>query len=296
MSTETEKRWTFSAILKAAGRIILWLILPLIVGVALAQWFSPRPAVGVVRLRYDIWSGSANFIMQQIDEARRDPRIRAIVLQMDSPGGEVVATQTLFLEVQNLRRRMPVVGSIDNMAASGAFYLAMATDPIFAKPSSDVGNVGVWSLVPQDISLSDLILASGPFKLTASNQDEFVRQIESIKQEFIATVVTARGQRLTISPSDLSQGLLYTGRDALRLGLIDHLGAESDAIKTAAAQAGIHNYDVIDLEARVIAKQLAASGTPSAGVWQGATDAQTGQRKLPPGIYLLYDPRLGGTP
>jgi len=292
----TEKRWTFSAILRAAGRISLWLLLPIIVGVALAQWFSPRPAVGVVRLKYDIWSGSANFVLQQIDEARRDPRIRAIVLQLDSPGGEVVATQTLFLEVQSLRRRMPIVGTIDSLAASGAFYLAMAVDPIFAKPSSNVGNVGVWSLVPQDISLSDAILASGPFKLTASNQDEFVRHIESIKQEFIATVVTARGPRLVISPPDLSQGLLYTGRDALRLGLIDRLGAESDAIQAAAAQAGIYNYDVIDLEARVIARQLASSSTPSAGVWPGATDPQTGQRKLPPGIYLLYDSRLGGRP
>lgn len=295
MSTDQETSQRFSLTWQRLAGFVLLGIIPLLTGVGLAQLVAPRPAVGIIRLNSDIWSGSAFILTEQIEEARRDPRIRAVVLQLNSPGGEVVATQSLYLEVQRLRRQMPVVGSIDDVAASGAFYLALATDPVYAKPSSVVGNVGVWGFAPPDVGVNDVILASGPFKLVASNQEEFTREIEGIKQEFIATVVDQRGERLHISPADLAQGLAYPGRESMRLGLIDHLGSQTDAIHAAAERAGIFNYDVVDLEARVIARLL-ASGQLTQAAWPGAADPLTGHRVLPPGIYLLYDVRLGGAP
>jgi protease-4 len=276
-------------------RVLLWIGLPLLIGVWLAASLVPQPAVGVIKLTTDIWSGSADFVMKQIDEARADPRVRAIVLQMDSPGGEVPATQVLYLELLNLRRDMPLVGSIDSIAASGGYYTVIASDPIYAKPSSTIGNIGVWGFIPSEIGVNDVILASGPFKLTASNRDEFLREIDAIKQEFIAAVVAQRSERLAISESDITQGLAYSGREALRLGLIDHIGGLSEAIDAAAQQAGIANYDVIDLAQRVIDKQP----TPVPLLfepWVGAADPATGRRALPPGVYLLYDLRLRGAP
>jgi len=290
-----------------AKKFILWGA-ALLLTVWLAALLAPRPAVGIIRLDTDIWSGSAAFVGSQMEAARRDRRIKAVVVQIDSPGGEVVASQTLYLELQNLRREMPVVGSIDNMAASGAYYTALATDPIYAKPSSSVGNVGVWARVPPEPSISEELLTSGPFKLTGSNRAEFTRQIERIKQEFLATVSSQRGDRLKLSPAEISQGLLYPGSEAVRLGLIDYVGGQSEAVATAASQAGITHYAVVDLEARAskgllgIDFPVVASPTTTAATgWDtepeaGAVDPETEERFLPYGIYLLYNAQLGGTP
>jgi protease-4 len=265
------------------------------VGLWLAQSMVPQPAVGVIRLYGDIYMDSADWVLAQIEAARSDPDIAAVVVQMDSPGGEVAASEQLYMELQTLRREMPVVGSIDSMAASGAFYMAMGTDPIYAKPSSTVGNVGVWGYVPADLGVNDVILASGPFKLTASNRDEFLRSIEAIKQEFLETVFSQRGERVTISRVELSQGLAYTGRQAMGFGLIDHLGTQTDAVRAAAGQAGIAHYRVVDLSAQ-LAAELSEGTYGEMKPWVGAADPLTGRRILPPGAYLLYDQQLGGAP
>lgn len=280
---------------RTLGGLLFWVVAPLLVGLWLAQSLVPQPAVGIIRLNTDIWAGSAQFVMLQIEEAREDPNIAAVVLQLDSPGGEVAATQSLYAELQGLRREMPVVGSIDGMAASGAFYLTLATDPVYAKPSSSVGNVGAWGYIPPDLGVNDVILATGPFKLTGSNRAEFLRWIEGIKQEFVETVFSQRGERMNVSRVDLSQGLMYAGRESMHLGLIDHLGSQSEAVRAAAELAGIVHYTVIDLEARVIS-ELYDGEQAAFEPWVGAADPVTGRRILPPGAYLLYDIQLGGTP
>ena len=279
----------------ALGSVLLWGLAPLLVGLWLAQAVVPQPAVGIIRLNTEIWSDSAALVTAQIEEAREDPTIQAVVVQLDSPGGEVAPSQALYLELQALRREMPVVGSIDGIAASGAYYVAMASDPVYAKPSSTVGNVGVWGYIPPDLGVNEVILASGPFKLTASNRDEFLRWIEGIRLEFLETVFSQRGDRIQIARVELSQGLAYPGREAVRLGLIDRLGSETEAIRTAAQQAGIAHYRVIDLEARVVDK-LAEDENGELEPWVGAADPVTGRRVLPPGAYLLYDIQLGGAP
>jgi protease-4 len=270
-------------------------LLPIGLGMLLARGMVQKPAVGVIRLNVDIWSTSAEYIRQQVDEARLDKRIRAVVVQIESPGGEVVATQNIYMALQDLRREIPVVGSIDGIAASGGFYAAMATDPIYARPSSSVGNVGVWSYFPVTPGVDDLILASGPFKLSASNYDEFLRELEGIRQEFVGTVVSQRGDRLKISPLELSQGLLYPGREALAHGLVDAIGSQKEAMDRAAEMAGIADYDVIDLGELVLEKYYGAQGA-YLPTWSGAADLFSGVRRLPPGIYLLNDVLLERAP
>lgn len=287
--------------LRILGTVLLVVLVPLILGWFLAVRSISLPAVGIIRLRGDIWAGSARLLMLQIDEARADPRIRAIVLELDSPGGEVTATQALYAELLSFRREMPVVTYLGRLAASGGYYLALATDPLYAQPSSTVGNVGAWGFFPPELGVSEIILSSGPFKLTASNVPEFLRRIEAIKQEFQAAVSKGRGDRLQISLLELSRGLAYSGREALELGLIDHLGSRTEAIAAAAELAGIAHYEVIDLDQRVreaLRRQAAKEGDEGSLIetWIGAADPVTGRRSLPPGIYLLYDLRLWGAP
>lgn len=278
------------------GSFLFWGVAPLLIGLWLAQNLVPQPAVGIVRLYGDIYWESADFLMAQLEEARSDPSIKAVVVQLDSPGGEVAASQQLYLELQTLRRQMPVVGCIESIAASGAFYVAMAADPVYARPSSTVGNVGVWGYIPPDLGVNDVILASGPFKLTASNRDEFLRSIEGIRLEFLETVFSQRGDRIKLSRVELSQGLAYAGREAQHLGLIDYVGSETDALRTAAQQAGIAHYEVVDLAARVIADLTEQNQSAELEPWVGAADPVTRRRVLPPGAYLLYDMQLGGAP
>ncbi len=281
--------------LRILGNIVLWVVVPLLIAWWLASMAFPQPAVGVIRLNMPIWFLSADLIMEQIEEARTDRSIKAVVVQFDSGGGEVVASQRLYLELQKLREEMPVVGSIDGVAASGAYYAAMATEPIYAKPSSTVGNVGVWAMAPPDLAVNDVVLASGPFKMTASNQAEFLRELEGIKQEFLAAVFTQRDERLNLTPAELSQGLAYSGREAARLGLIDRVGSQTEAVTTAAEQAGIKNYTVVDLQARVF-EDFLANNPFFFESWYGQANPVTGERDLPPGVYLLYDNQLRGVP
>lgn len=278
------------------GSVLLWGLAPLLIGLWLAQNLVPQPAVGVVKLYGDIYWESADFAMLQLEEVRADPSIRAVVVQLDSPGGEVATSQQMYLEFQTLRREMPVVGCIESVAASGAYYAAMGTDPVYARPSSTVGNVGVWGYIPPDLGVNDVILASGPFKLTASSRDEFLRSIEGIKVEFMETVFSQRGERLQLSRVELSQGLAYGGREAQRMGLIDHVGSETDARRTAAQLAGIAHYQVVDMATRVIENLTEDGGSAELEPWVGAADPVTGRRILPPGAYLLYDVQLGGSP
>ncbi len=285
---------------RSLGSLLVWGVAPLAVGLWLAQILVSQPAVGIIRLPGDIWAGSAEFVRAQIQEARDDPAIKAVIFQLDSPGGEVVASQDIYLELQNLRREIPVVGSIDAMAASGGYWVALATDPIYAKPSSVIGNVGAFTFIPLDLSVNDVVLASGPFKLSASNREQVVREVEGIKQEYLATITSQRGERLNIAPTELSQGLVYQGREALRLGLIDHLGGQSEAIAMAAEQAGIERYQVVDLQERAIAQFLSDQDDQvslwQSKVWVGAANPLTGERLLPPGLYLLYNVQLGRRP
>lgn len=298
---------------KFSGRL-LWVALPLLVAVFLAGLLVPRPAIGLIYLETDIWYLSAWLVKQEIAEARQNPRVKAVVFVIDSPGGEVAPTQDIFMELVSLRQQMPVVGSINGVAASGGYYVALATDPIYAKPSSTVGNIGVWGFVPPQIGVNEQVLASGPFKLTASNPEQFLREIEGIKQEFIATTQLQRGERLALSVTEISQGLAYSGREALRLGLIDALASQADALAEAARQAGLANYDVLDLQDIVVDRLLEEAEENQASLpalsqntlpgtapgpwflqpWLGAADPLTGERTLPPGIYLLYDVRPRG--
>ncbi len=273
-------------------------VLVVIVGIALiglAWWLSgrlvPQPAIGIMNVSGSIWTGSLEWFRVQMDIARDDPQIRALVVQIDSPGGSVASTQALYLELLELRRTMPVVVSIDSVAASGGYYAAMAGDPIYAKPSSSVGNVGAWAQIPPESSVNDNILQTGPFKLTGSNRTEFERSLQAVKAEFLATVLTQRGDRLQVSPAEISQGLIYDGREAAALGLIDAIGSRSEALAVAVEQAGLTRYEVVDLGEQAF-EEMDLSETEVSALKTSLTFTEAISQTYE--IFLLYDPRLGG--
>lgn len=264
---------------------LLWLALPLVLGLLVAA-LIPQPVIGVIFLNDAIYSYSAQVVIQQIDYAREHPEVRAVVLVLDSPGGTVVHTEAVYLELLKLRESKPVVVSIDGMAASGAYYLTAGSDYAFAKPTSMVGNIGVIGFLPDSPAIFENVISTGPYKLWGSPRDTYMRQIETVKQLFYEAVKTGRGGRLNAGADVVLSGQIWPASAAYQIGLIDELGSQSDAVEKAASLSGVSNYKVVDLYS------LAVPQSPSYAYGFFAESAQGETLPYPKeaGIYLLYIP------
>ena len=230
--------------------LVLWILLPLALGIVLAVVAVPVPKVGVIRFESIIWAGSIPYLGEMIDRVADDRNIRAVVLEIDSPGGDVTATEELYYRLLELRQRKPLVITVDYLAASGGYYMAAAGDHIYAKPASLVGNVGVISFLPPVDELrfvDEDYVSTGPFKFSGGSRGDYVRQIELAKGAFLESVYAQRGDKLRIGRGDLSSGEIFMGMQALRMGLVDELGANSEAVQKAADLAGTRDYRVVNV-------------------------------------------------
>jgi protease-4 len=226
--------------------MLLWLAIPLILGL-LAASMVPQPVVGVIRLEDAIYTYSAQNMIKQINYAIDHPEVRAVVLVIDSPGGTVVDTESIYMELTRLREKKPVVTVVNGMSASGGYYLSVNTDYIFAKPTSMVGNIGVIGYLPPAPFVIEDIITTGPYKLWGAPRDSDMRQVEMMKQGFFQAVKLGRGDKLTGGDAVTFSGQIWSGMDALKLGIIDAFGTETDAANKAAELAKIANFKVLDL-------------------------------------------------
>jgi protease-4 len=265
--------------------VLLWIALPLVIGALIAA-AVPRPMVGLIRLNDAIYSYTAQDVIAQINYARQHPEVRAVVLALDSPGGTVADTEAVYLELLRLRREKPVVASIGSMAASGAYYLSVGSDYIFAKPTSDVGNVGVIAYLPPTPLIFEDIVSTGPYKLWGYPRDTLMRELEMIKRGFYEAVRLGRGDRLQVGPEVVLRGQVWPGSEALAMGLIDALGAESEAAAKAAELARVRHYQVADLF------DLAGLTRSSGVFFFQSPEGITLPYPTEPGLYLLYVPPL----
>jgi protease-4 len=266
--------------------ILIWILLPLLVGLAISAAI-PRPVIGEIYLDTEIDSLSARYLIAQIDYARSHDNVRAVVLTLDSPGGTVADTETVYQELLALRKIKPVVTSVGSMAASGAYYLASGTDYIIANPTSEVGNVGVIGYLPDSPSIFESTVSTGPYKLWGEPRDTYLREMEMIKQGFYQAVKLGRGSRLKVGPDVILTGRIWPGSEAYRIGLIDALGSPTDAVVKAAQLANVGNYQVSDLAGDVFSQTL-----NSLGLLYKTKDGITLNYPTAPGLYLLYVPPL----
>lgn len=273
-----------------SGNVFWFILLPLIAGILLS-FLIPRPIVGVIYLNDAIQSNTAQDMIREIIYARQNPQIKAVVLVLNSPGGTVTDTESVYMELSRLRETKPVVSVVEDMAASGAYYIAVGTDYIFAKPSSEVGNVGVIGELPPQPSVLGEVYSTGPYKLWSSPRDQFVREMDTLKQGFIKAVELGRGKALKITEETILRGQIYTGNEALHYGLIDELGTQSQAFDKAASMAKISHYQLLDLQNKT---GTTSSGQP-AFFMQTTNGINTAYPK-DPGIFLLYIPETGNNP
>lgn len=189
-------------------------------------------------------------VFERLERAGRDPLVKAVILRLDTPGGEVTASDIIYHEVLRFKERTgkPVVGLMMGVAASGGYYIASACDVIMAHPSTLTGSIGVISVFPSieqlmgKVGLKVDIIKSGaskdsgtPFRdMTEEERDLFQGIIDEYYENFLTVV--ARNRQDRIPADDLRQiadGRVYTAQQALRLGLIDAVGYFHDAFERA---------------------------------------------------------------
>jgi protease-4 len=230
---------------------IIFLIVCLLAGLGLAEFYAPKPIIGVVRFGGLIDPASAQQMAAILDAARDDDRIAGVTMEISSPGGDVGSTEKLYHTMLQLRQRKPVVVAIDGIAASGGYYMAVAGNKIYAPASAFVGNVGVRAGRPFDPGISPFELTTGPYKLSGGSRFDSIRQLELMKEAFVGSVVHQRSRSpynpLRVDASTVAEAHLYLGSEALAIGLIDAQGSRSDAILATAELAGIKKYRVLEL-------------------------------------------------
>lgn len=192
--------------------------------------------------------------IRQIKKYAEDKSIRAIVLRIDSPGGGVAPSQEIYSEILKIRKNSnkKVVTSMGNLAASGGYYIACASDKIVANPGTITGSIGVimaFSNIEElmkKIGLKTEVIKSGKYKDIGSPMRKFTDEDKKLLQGVIDDVydqfinVVAKGRNIDIQKvKEFSDGRIFTGRQALEIGLVDKLGSLEDAIDLAAQMAGI---------------------------------------------------------
>jgi len=268
-------------------RAAWWIIPALVVGILLSLLIRP-PEIGVIQLSDAIDSTTSGPLITQITYARQDPNIHAVVFMINSPGGTVVDSEAVYIELARLRKTKPVVTWVSGMAASGAYYLSSGTDYIVAVPSSEVGNVGVIAYLPSAPMIFEDVISTGPYKLWGSPRDTTMREVEMIKQGFFQAVTLGRGSRLKIGSDVLLRGQIWPASTAYQYGLVDELGSETEAYDQAATMAHLWHYKITDL---YVASGL--SQNPSAlGFFQQTSDGSKSPYPSQAGIYMLYIPAL----
>lgn len=220
-----------------------------------------RASVGVISIPpFIITENSARLVMRHLDYARQDDSIQAVVISLSSPGGGAAASEKLYLEVRKLREEKPVVIVMNGIAASGGYMMAVAGNEVYAQPSSLVGNIGVIvggiSTLP---SLpSERTIGTGPQKLSGASREHWFDMINRLRNAFVGLVVEERGDRLRLTPEQVSHARLYVGVEAVEYGLADAIGSDGDAIVRAAELAGLSDYEVADVNRLVLQEALRA--------------------------------------
>ncbi|WP_136687789.1 S49 family peptidase [Halorhabdus amylolytica] len=207
---------------------------------------GPSNAVAVVDISGSITTDYVDSLRDTLRDVRSNESIKAVVLRVDSPGGSAAASESLYMAVDKTAQEMPVVATVDGVSASGSYYGIVPSDRIFVKPASMVGSVGVYATVPTTIP--DGYVRSGPDKGTRGTVDDVRHTVEQLKRAFLDTVYAHRGGTISLDREQLAYGNVYTGTESVSNGLADEIGSRDSAIASAAEQAGLDQYAIVERE------------------------------------------------
>lgn len=194
--------------------------------------------------------------VQIIDKIRKDKSVKAVVLRVNSPGGSVSASEKIRAALDLLQKEKPLVASFGDYAASGGYWISSGCQKIYTDATSITGSIGVFSMIPEfsDVTKkmgvavetvgsnkhSDMFSLMRPFN---GEELRFMQaSVEDIYERFVNLVASSRG----LDPArvdEIAQGRVWTGADALEIGLVDEIGTLEDAIAYAASLAELYSSD-----------------------------------------------------
>jgi protease-4 len=229
---------------------------------------TEKTRIAVVYAIGDINSGEgddtsigSDRIAKALRDARLDENVKAVVLRVNSPGGSALASDVIWREMKLIKKKKPLVVSMGGLAASGGYYISIAADTIYAEPTTLTGSIGVFGLLPNvspfmkdKLGLTFDRVKTGKYAdlgtptrgMTAEEEAIIQRVVNNIYEDF--TTKVAKDRKLPLdSVQAMAQGRVYTGAQALEIGLVDRLGNLDDAIATAARMAKVTDYRLKEL-------------------------------------------------
>jgi protease-4 len=248
-----KKFWAVVGIVFALGLVLVLILTIFAVFLVVGKHIMPgAEEVAVVNIVGEIHRSKS--VIDLLHEYEGRPRVKAIVLRIDSPGGGVAATQEIYEEVNKIREKgkKPIIASLGSVAASGGYYVACGAEKIVANPGTLTGSIGVLMNI---VNMEELLkkigiemksITSGEFKDIGSisreltpDEEKLLREvIDNIQGQFLRVIEERRG--LTGKELEsIADARIFTGEQALEKQLIDELGNLNDAIEIAARAAGI---------------------------------------------------------
>ena len=233
--------------------------------VAISEKKSEKDKIAIIYAQGEIMNGEGDVnviaegsMRRAIDEARKDDDIKAIVLRVDSPGGNALTSELIWRALEMTKKAKPIVVSMGNYAASGGYYISCNANQIFAEANTITGSIGVFGLLPnfsqaatklglnvEQVKTHQNASEYSVFKPLDENYRAFAQEsVEKIYDVFITRV--ANGRKMTKTQVDaIGQGRVWTGQDALNIGLVDKIGGLDDAIKAAAVLGKTKKYSTV---------------------------------------------------
>lgn len=197
---------------------------------------------------------------KEIEKARRDSSVKAVVFRVNSPGGSVQASAIIQREIELLKAVKPVVASYGDYAASGGYWISCDCDKIFTDRTTLTGSIGVFGLVPsfgaalrKNVHINTVevsthkhgSLMTGMFPLDQDEVAFLQNSIEDIYTKF--TTLVAGSRNMTVeSVDEIAQGRVWAGSEAIGIGLVDEIGSLRDAISYAASSNSLENYQIVE--------------------------------------------------
>jgi len=238
-------------------------------------------------------------IRKVLDKVADEPRIRAVVLRVNSPGGSAVASEIILKAVRNVQTQKPVFVSMGNVAASGGYYVSSRASRIFADSTTITGSIGVvagklatdqmWRRIGVNFSAVQRGKHAGLMRSSKAWTDAEKKELQSWMDEvygvFKQHVTDGRNGKLKKPIDELAGGRVYTGLQALELGLVDEIGSLNDAIAYAAKEVQLDDYELRTFpEQKNFLEQLMAE----------TSKKKQDEKRLSTGLWSAIEPALKG--
>lgn len=229
------------------------------------ELYTGSDKIGIIYASGQIYDGEGDGasigsepMSKALRAARNDKKVKAIVLRVNSPGGSAVASEVIRREVELAAKEKPVIVSMGNYAASGGYWISSSADYIFADQNTLTGSIGVFGTVPNfEGFLNNKIgltfdevktnensdFGSMTKALTPYQMQMMQKHVTDTYDDFITLVSTKRNLRKTFVDS-IGQGRVWSGNDAIKIGLVDELGGIEKAVAYAAEKAGLESYSI----------------------------------------------------